>query len=280
MAVDLHTHSRYSDGSESPAEIVAAAGAIGLSAVALTDHDILDGVEEARQAAAGLEVDFVPGTELSVEWRGKGMHLLVYWIDADSPLALELETIQRYRVDRNREMVDALNGLGIDITIEELKTEAGQGVIGRPHFAAILVRKGAVATIQDAFDRYLAAGKPAYRPRIRVEAGHAMDLARESGATPVIAHPHTLADDMEEFGHLFHTFRDLGAVGVECYYVEYPPALRDRMAKAVTDIGLVPSGGSDYHGSYKPGIALGSGKGDLVVPDSCLDQLRERRMDP
>jgi len=276
MAVDLHTHSRYSDGSDSPSEIVAKAKSIGLSAVALTDHDVLDGVDEAVEAA-GDDIELVPGAELSVQWEGKGMHLLVYWVDHGSPLADRLAEIQLGRVARNHEMVDALQDLGVDITMAELEAEAEMGVIGRPHFAAILVRKGAAATIKDAFDIYLAAGRPAYRPRARVEASAAMELARESGAVPVIAHPHTLADDAEEFTHLFSGFAELGAVGVECYYVEYPQELRLRIAAAVEDLGLVPTGGSDYHGTYKPGVALGSGNGDLSVPDSCLDRLKERR---
>jgi len=276
MAVDLHTHSRYSDGSDSPAEIVAEAKALGLDAVALTDHDLLDGIDEAVDAA-GTDIELVPGTELSVQWEGKAMHLLAYWVGHDSPLADRLDEIQRGRMARNHEMVEALVGLGIDITMEELEAEAGIGVIGRPHFAAILVRKSAVKTIGEAFDQYLAVGRPAYRPRVRVEAAEAMELTRRSGAVPVVAHPHTLADDADEFSHIFPRFAELGAVGIECYYVEYPRDQRERMAAAVEDLGLVATGGSDYHGTYKPGVALGWGKGDLVVPDSCLERLAERR---
>ena len=276
MAVDLHTHSRYSDGSDSPTEIVTKAKSIGLSAIALTDHDLLDGIDEAAEAA-GTDIEFVPGTELSVQWEGKGMHLLAYWVGHDSPLAEQLDGIQQGRVARNHEMVEALVGLGVDISMEELEEEAGVGVIGRPHFAAILVRRNAADSIGDAFDKYLAAGRPAYRARIRIEATEAMRLARESGAVPVVAHPHTLADGADEFSHLLPKFADLGAVGIECHYVEYPQHLRESMAAAAEDLGLVATGGSDYHGTYKPGIALGSGKGDLRVPDSCLERLAERR---
>lgn len=276
MPVDLHTHSRYSDGSDSPTAIVEQARAAGLSAVALTDHDLLDGIDEAAEAA-GTGITLIPGTELSVGWQGKGMHLLVYWLVPGSPLADRLEDIRRGRATRNVEMVEALVDLGIDITLAELEEEAGDGVVGRPHFAALLVRKGAATSIQDAFDAYLAAGRPAYRPRVRLEAGEAMRLARDSNALPVIAHPHTLADDEDGFTRLFPLFKDLGAVGIECFYVEYAQTLRERMAAAVDDLGLVPTGGSDYHGSYKPGIALGTGKGDLRVPDWCLERLEARR---
>ena len=278
MAVDLHTHSRYSDGSDSPAELVRRAQATGLAAVALTDHDILDGNPEALAAANDIVV--VPGAEISVEWEGRAMHLLAYWTEEDSPLGAKLEEIRIGRDRRNREMVEALRDLGIEITLAELTEEAGVGVVGRPHFAAILVRMGVVGTLSDAFDQYLATGRPAYRPRARVEAAEAIELARVSGAVPVVAHPHTLADDREGFTRLFPSFAALGASGVECHYVEYPPALRQSLAGAAADCGLVATGGSDYHGTYKPGISIGVGTGDLVVPDSCLDRLSERRQRP
>jgi len=276
MAVDLHTHSRYSDGSDSPAEIVTKAKALGLSAVALTDHDILDGIDEAVETA-GIDIELVPGTELSVQWEGRGMHLIAYWVETDSPLAGRLTEIQTGRTARNHEMVEALNSLGVELTMEELEAEAGVGVVGRPHFAAVLVRAKAADSISDAFDKYLAAGRPAYRPRNRIEATEIMDLARESGAVPSIAHPHTLADGREGFSELFPQFAELGAVGIECHYPEYPPEMRESLAKTVDELGLVPTGGSDYHGTYKPDISLGIGKGDLSVPDSCLERLAERR---
>jgi len=276
MAVDLHTHSRYSDGSDTPTEIVTGAKSIGLSAIALTDHDLLDGIDEAARAA-GTDIEFVPGTELSVQWEDKAMHLLAYWVGHDSPLAGRLDGIRQGRMARNHEMVEALVGLGVDISMEELEDEAGVGVIGRPHFAAILVRKKAADTIGDAFDKYLATGRPAYRARSRIEATEAIGLAQESGAVSVVAHPHTLADGADEFSHLLPRFAELGVVGIECHYVEYPQYLRENMAAAAEDLGLVATGGSDYHGTYKLGIALGSGKGDLRVPDSCLERLAERR---
>ncbi len=276
MAVDLHTHSRYSDGSDTPTEIVTKAKSIGLRAIALTDHDLLDGIDEAAEAA-GTDIEFVPGTELSVQWEGKAMHLLAYWVGHDSPLAGQLDRIRQGRMARNHEMVEALTGLGVDISMEELEEEAGVGVIGRPHFAVILVRKKAADNIGDAFDKYLATGRPAYRARTRIEAAEAIRLARESGAVSVVAHPHTLADGADEFSHLLPRFAELGVVGIECHYVEYPQYLRENMAAAAEDLGLVATGGSDYHGTYKLGIALGSGKGDLRVPDSCLERLAERR---
>ncbi len=276
MAVDLHTHSHYSDGSDSPAELVGHGVAAGLSALALTDHDLLDGISEAQQAAGG-KIELVPGTEISVDWRSRAMHLLAYWVEEDSPLAMRLEEVRQGRAERNREMAVALADMGIDITMEEVETEAKKGVVGRPHFAGVLMKKGIVESIGAAFDEYLAAGRPAYRPRIRIEAAEAVNLAWDSGAVPVVAHPHTLADFKDDFDRLFPALADLGAAGVECHYVEYPQSTRDRTAAIAESAGLVATGGSDYHGTYKPGIAVGKGAGDLRVPDSALEGLRSRR---
>lgn len=276
MAVDLHTHSHYSDGSDSPAELVAHGIAAGLNALALTDHDLLDGIAEAREAAA-TDIELVPGTEISVDWRGRTMHLLAYWVESASPLGKRLEEVRRGRSDRNLEMVQALVDIGVDITIGDVESEARIGIVGRPHFAAVLVHKGVVESIGQAFDRYLAAGRPAYRPRVRVAAAEAIDLTWESGAVPVVAHPHTLAEEASEFGRLFPTLADLGAAGVECHYAEYPQETRDRTAALAESAGLVATGGSDYHGTYKPGISVGAGTGDLRVPDSALEGLADRR---
>lgn len=276
MAVDLHTHSRLSDGGVMPAVIVEMAIRRGLTTIALTDHDLIDGIPEARAAAEG-RIGFVPGVELSVQWEGRGMHLLAYWVEEETPLADRLAEIQEGRRIRNLEIVDVLQTLGIDVTLAEVEEEAEIGVIGRPHFAGVLVRKGVVATIGEAFDQYLANGRPAYRPRKRVSASEMVELARDSGAVTSVAHPHTLADSREEFGTLFPRFAALGIDGVECHYVEYPPEQRLRLSRMADEAGLVPTGGSDYHERYKAGIEVGIGRGDLAVPDEVVERLDERR---
>lgn len=275
MAVDLHTHSTMSDGSDPPTRVVELAIDLGLTALALTDHDGLGGIDAAAEAADG-HLDFIPGVELSVGLDERAAHLLAYWIAPGTPLAETLDAIQRNRVERNHEMVAALVDLGIDITHEELEAEAKEGVIGRPHIAAVLVRKGVVESIAQAFDEYLAAGRPAYRGRLRLGIEEAIGLTKASGAVAVIAHPHTIADDAESFGELFERLASLGIEGVECYYSEYDDGLRQRLATHARSLGMVPTGGSDYHGTYKPTISLGIGKGDLVVPDSVVPELRDR----
>lgn len=278
VAVDLHTHSRMSDGSATPADIVAMAAARRLGGLALTDHDTLDGLEEAATAAASAGIRFVPGVELSVRWGGRAMHLLSYWIEpGPGPLQDRLAELRDGRDLRNAQIVDALQGLGIDITVGEVAAQAGAGSVGRPHIAAVLMGKGVVSSIAEAFDAYLAEGRPAYRPRMRLDAGDAVRLTKASGGSAVVAHPHTVADAADGFATALEAFRSLGIDGVECYYGEYTPEIRRRLAATADRIGLIPTGGSDYHGTYKPGLEVGVGRGDLLVPDAVLEALEATR---
>ena len=278
MAVDLHTHSTCSDGSQPPDAIVAAALAAGLRAVALTDHDNLDGIAAARRAADRAGVDLVAGTELSCTWPHGGFHLLVYFLEPrPGPLQDRLEEIRTGRSGRNTRIVGKLRDLGIDISLAEVVGQAGGEVVGRPHFARVLVRKGVVSTIGEAFDRFLASGRPAYVDRFRLAPAEAITLARASGAVPVVAHPHTLALEAADLARAAHDLAGQGLMGWESYYAEYLPEVREAMARIARRAGLVPTGGSDYHGSYKPGIEIGTGRGDMVVPDEAYTGLLEAR---
>jgi hypothetical protein len=277
MAIDLHSHSTASDGSESPAEVVRTALELGLTALALTDHDTQEGLEEARQAAGSTGLELIPGTELSLEYPKGGMHLIVLWLEPGTgPLQDRLQALQDGRTGRNSIILEALTELGMPITIEEVELEAGGGSVGRPHLAAVMMQKGYVESIQEAFDSWLATGKPAYRGRPRLMPEEAIGLARESGAVPILAHPHTLnIDRAPEMADLLKRLRGAGLIGLEAQYSVYQQHERDGYAHLASRFGLVPSGGSDYHGSYKPGLALGSGYGDLVVPESTLEELRK-----
>jgi predicted metal-dependent phosphoesterase TrpH len=281
VPVDLHLHSTNSDGTSTPEEIVQAAVSVGLSAIALTDHDNLDGIPAARTAAGSAGLGFIPGTELSVGWEGSAMHLLVYFLEPEpGPLQDRLSGIRDGRTTRNHEIIAALQDLGIDISYDEVATEATGASIGRPHIAAVLVAKGVVADIPAAFDRLLAAGRPAYRPRLRLEASEAITLARASGAVPVIAHPHTLGIPKGGYRDAFRDLVEQGLGGIEAYYGEYRPELRRHLAQLCDDLGIVATGGSDYHGSYKPDLSVGTGRGDLRVPDETVDKLIEERNGP
>ncbi len=275
MAVDLHLHSVFSDGSETPQAIVDRAARAGLTAIALTDHDTLDGVTEAAAAARKAGLVFVPGAELSVQWKTGPMHLLVYYLEPGSgPLQDRLAEIQAGRVHRNEQIADRLGGLGIEVSLEEVETEASGRGVGRPHFAAVLMRKGYVASMGEAFDRYLAAGRPGYVNRERLGAADAIILARASGAVPVIAHPHTLGITAADFRAAFEHLVTVGLGGIEAYYGEYRPEMRRHLAGVCRRLGIAATGGSDFHGAYKPGLEVGSGHGDLAVPDEALDELR------
>jgi predicted metal-dependent phosphoesterase TrpH len=248
----------------------------GLSAIALTDHDTLEGIAEANEEAAAAGIELIPGTELSLAWSRGGMHLVVLFLTPGrGHLQDRLGTLQEGRSQRNARMVSRLGELGFDISPEELAAEAGGGQAGRPHIAAIMVRKGYVADITAAFEQWLAAGRPAYLERDRLSPEEAISLARMEGGVPILAHPHTLGlDNAGEVETLLERLTAAGLIGLESYCSAYSSEEADGYAKLARRFGLIPSGGSDYHGTYKAGIALGAGKGDLVVSDSVLKELR------
>jgi hypothetical protein len=276
MAIDLHTHSTASDGSDTPSQLVRRAAEIGLSAVALTDHDTLEGIEEATAAAALTPLRLIPGVELSLEWSQGGMHLIVLFLGPGrGPLRDRLAGLQAGRDERNQKMVELLNSLGVSIEYEDVLTEAGGGSVGRPHIAAVMARHGHVDDIAAAFDLWLGKGKPAYVGRRRLLPEEAIGLARMEGAVPILAHPHTMGiDTAEDMATTLRRLRAAGLIGLECHYPLYSPDERLEYVELARRFDLVPSGGSDYHGRYKVGIDLGFGKGDLMVPDSVLEELR------
>ncbi|HUQ40400.1 MAG TPA: PHP domain-containing protein [Acidimicrobiales bacterium] len=274
--IDLHTHTTVSDGSDPPAAIPGLAAAAGCTAVALTDHDSLDGLAEARGTAESIGIELVPGCELSCETEGQALHLLVYFVDlGDGPLQDELGRLRDIRDERNRRMVEALVGLGLPVTWDELQAEAGGTGAGRPHAAAVLVRKGVVASVQEAFDVWLAKGRPAYVEKERLSPATAIELALASGGVPVLAHPLTLGRG-PDLSSAVDELATLGLVGLEAWYGRYEPEEREMLAGLAGEHGLVATGGSDHHGTYKPDLSVGVGRGDLSVPDQCLEDLRDR----
>lgn len=278
MSVDLHVHTTASDGTVSPAAVVEDALAIGITALAITDHDTQEGISEARAAASGRGVEVIPGAELSLDYDEGGMHLVVLWLETGpGPLQDRLLSLRESRDIRNLAMVERLGHLGMPLEIEEVLLEAGTGSVGRPHIAAVMMRKGYVPDIRTAFDLWLARGRPAYVSRPRLAPENAIELARESGAVPVLAHPHTLgihrANDMSR---LLGPLVEAGLVGLEAEYPLYRRHEREGYTHLARRFGLLPSGGSDFHGMYKPGLHLGIGYGDLRVPDEIAAALRER----
>ena len=276
--IDLHTHSTVSDGSDPPERIPELAAAAGCVAVALTDHDRLDGLAPAAARADELGVRLVPGCELSCQASPGTLHLLAYFLeDGEGPLQAELGRLQEGRGDRNRRLVDRLAELGLPVTLEEVEAEAGGEGVGRPHVAAVLVRKGVVASIQEAFDRWLAKGRPGYVERDRLTVAEAIRLVRGSGGVPVLAHPLSLGLDDGALDGTVGELAGLGLAGLEALYGRYRPEERQALADLAGRHGLVVTGGSDYHGRYKPDLQVGTGRADLRVPDSTIEELLARR---
>jgi 3',5'-nucleoside bisphosphate phosphatase len=274
--IDLHTHSTVSDGSDPPERIPELAAAAGCTAVALTDHDRTDGLEAATARAVSLGVELVRGVEISCEHTGT-MHLLVYFLPAGSgPLQDELARLQGARDSRNRQMADLMARLGLPVTYEEIQAEAGGMGAGRPHIAALLVRKGVVGSIQEAFDVWLAKGRPAYLDKERLAPAVAVGLALASGGVPVLAHPLSLGLAPAATASVVEELVGYGLAGVESFYGRYSVDERAAMAALAEHHRLVATGGSDHHGRYKPDLQVGVGRGDLDVPDSVLDELRDR----
>jgi predicted metal-dependent phosphoesterase TrpH len=277
--IDLHTHSTVSDGSDAPADIPTLAAEAGCTAVALTDHDRLDGVPEAAATAAALGVELVPGCELSCEVSKGTMHVLVYFVEpGEGPLQDELVRLQEARDTRNQRMAAKLAGeLGLPITLEEIEEEAGGRGVGRPHVAAVLVRKGVASSVQDAFDRFLAKGQAGYVDKDRLLPADALHLARASGGVPVLAHPRSLELEPAPLEAAVAELTELGLSGLEAIYGRYDPGQRAGLAALAARLGLAVTGGSDHHGTYKPDLRVGTGRGDLEVPDQALEDLRQRR---
>lgn len=281
--IDLHSHSTASDGSLSPREVVAQAHKAGLTALALTDHDTIEGLDEAILAGQELGLTVIPGVEISIqgdELLGKpaSLHVLGLWVDRRHPgLLAGLTTLQEARARRNPQIVRKFNELGIPLTLEEVATHAGGQLIGRPHFAQALLERGLVRDRGEAFGRYLAAGAQAYVPKYRFPPAEGIALLRAAGGLPVLAHPGLLKLPHFDLESLARRLMGMGLEGLEALYSEHDSATRLGLTRLAARLGLVVSGGSDFHGRAKPEIALGTGRGDLRVPASLLTALLERR---
>ena len=285
VVVDLHTHSDRSDGSEPPASVVAQAAAAGCRAMALTDHDTMAGIPEAAAAARAAGVELVPGCELSclgpapaAGGSAGGAHVLVYFAEDTGPLGDELVSLRHDRARRNHAMVERLQQAGVPVTWDAVLAKAGTAEgVGRPHVAAVLVELGAAEDHQDAFDRWLVPGQPGYVPKARLRPVDVVGLARASGGVAVLAHPLSLRLSPAELDRTVADLAAAGFAGIEAVYARYRPDQRRDLARLARRHDLVPTGGSDAHGAFTPDLSVGSGTGDLAVPDAVLAALAGRR---
>jgi len=278
--IDLHTHSTFSDGSLTPEELAELGARVGLKALALTDHDSTGGLARFDAACRKHGLAGVPGVEISAGVAKGTMHILGYYVDADQP-ALEdvLSRIRNGREIRNQEILQKLNQLGVDLSWEEVAAYAGEEVVGRPHFAQALLAKGAVTSKNDAFDRYLAKGKPAYADRFRLSPADSIASILGAGGIPVLSHPSTLELDAKGLREFMAELKEVGLEGIETYYSEHSSQQVAEYQALARDFRMLKTGGSDFHGDVNPAVRLGVGFGSLHVPDEVADDLRKRKQE-
>ncbi len=273
--IDLHTHSTKSDGSMTPAEVVRHAKEQGLAAIALSDHDSVEGVREAMEEGERVGLEVIPAIEFSTISETE-THILGYGIDAENPALLErLEDVKIVRKKRIEETCEKLNALGFAVTVEEALAIAPSGLVGRAHFAKLLTDKGYTASVREAFDLYLNNGRPAYSGTQLLTAEEAIGLIKTAGGLAFLAHLHLTKKSGEELRRFVGELVSYGLDGLEGYYTDYTPAIQEQVRALAEEYGLLLSGGTDFHAQMKPHIQIGIGLGNLRIPYSVLQTIKD-----
>ena len=272
--LDLHCHSLFSDGLDAPEALAARADELGLSALALTDHDTLEGLPRFLAAQPQVQTRLLTGIELSCRFLGREMHLLGLLFDAgDAAFQARIQELRERRHRRNRSLVARLQDLGIPISLAEVRACAPTDLISRTHFAKFLAAIGVVPTPQEAHRRLIGEGAPAFVAFQELSPREATQWIHEAGGVAIVAHPGRFNGGRFVWDEAMASLRDMGVDGFEAYYGEYGPEEQRRFLELAKRLGMVPSGGSDYHGAMKPGLELGRGRGSLDIPDSVLTAL-------
>jgi predicted metal-dependent phosphoesterase TrpH len=276
--IDLHAHTTHSDGTLRPADLMRLAAESGLRALAVTDHDTTSGWAEAREAGRSYGVELIPGAEITARFPSRAMHLLAYGFDDREPSLVEmLREIRGGRDARNPRIVARLVELGMSVTMDEVRAEAAGEVIGRPHIARVLVRRGYVPDTRAAFQRFLKDGGPAFFPAESVEPGEVIAGVRRAGGAVVVAHPRQLRlGSPAAYDALVKDLAAAGMAGVEVLHPSHDAEHRALFRRTAEAHGLVPSAGSDFHGANKPDVRLGVGDGTYVVEHGTWEALRAR----
>ena len=274
--IDLHIHSTASDGTLSPRQIVELAKSQGLKAIAITDHDTVSGYEEAALVGKELGIEVIPGIEISTKYSGP-IHILGYYINPNSEeLAPVLNWVVEDRDRRNRKMAKLMADDGLPVCYEDMQQRFGN-VIGRPHFGQLLVELGLAKSVNDAFDRFIEKGQKYYMPRSFLSIESCIELICHAGGTAVLAHPFQYRRNDEELRELIEHCMESGLGGIECRYSGYNAQQVEYLENLADEYGLIKTGGSDFHGSNKPHIKLGSGlDNELEVPYNFLETLKDR----
>lgn len=274
--IDLHLHSTYSDGSYPPSEVVKRAHQTQVTALSLTDHDTTDGIAEASEAAAQFGIEVIPGIEISSLHNGRETHILGYFIDHDDHQFQEhLASLRSSRHERIPRIISKLTAMGLAISYEEIKAVAGQGSIGRPHIAQVLIDKHYVRNVDEAFSRYLGEGSTAYVSRTLPDTAEAIRWIRDIGGVASLAHPSWVRNSVRELRVVCDELKSLGLQGVEVFYSTHNRRQTSDYHNMVHHLELLMTGGSDFHGKTKPDIHVGIGRGNLKVPENILEPLRQ-----
>lgn len=277
--IDLHTHSTESDGTLTPQELMQLAADTGLSAIALTDHDTIGGLAKAKPIAESLGIELVPGIELSTDYNGTEVHMLGFYIDDTNPDFLaKLQEFIQSRDIRNEKMAFLLQKEGFDITLEALYKDYPESVITRAHFARYLVEHGFVKDRDTVFRKYLGDNCRCYVPREKITPFEAIDLIRLGGGLSFFAHPVLCHMNHDRLRFFVKSLKEAGLTGMEAIYSMNTPGDERNMKKLAAEFDLLISGGSDFHGENKPYLHLGTGKGNLKIPDNILDAIKVKRV--
>ena len=275
--IDLHSHTTASDGTLSPKELVSLAKTEGIEAIAITDHDTIEGLQEAMEEGKKKGIEVIPGVEISIDHKPGSMHVLGLFLDIKSSKLNEyLIDLQTSRSLRNPEIINKLNEMGLSITMEEVQKISGGGQVGRPHIAAALLKNGHVRSIQQSFDKYLKKGASAYYERRRLTREEAVDMIHSAGGLVILAHPGTLGVNGSSLNILMSELNDVGFDGIEVFYNSHSQVDEDRLMKIVDEFGFLISGGTDFHGDNKPFIKLGIGHGNMAIPYEVLQEMKRQ----
>ncbi len=273
--IDLHVHSTFSDGTLTPTQLVSHAIEMELSAIALTDHDTIDGIEEAVQAGVKNDLEIIPGIELSTFYNNKEIHIVGLYIDyTNESFKKELENLRDVRQNRNLKICEAFHKLGIEISYDDMLKKYGDIVITRAHFADYLLEKGIVGSRNEAFDRYLGDNCPCNIPRKKMTPAQAVALIKSVDGVPILAHPTLYHLGKDAMTQLMNHLCEAGIVGIEGIYSTYTMGEEIEIKNLAKKYNLLISGGSDYHGANKPKLELGIGYGHLCVPYDILEGIK------
>ncbi|MFO7761501.1 MAG: PHP domain-containing protein [Desulfobia sp.] len=273
--IDLHVHTSFSDGTDTPSATVLKASNCGLAAIAITDHDTVAGVKEGVEQGIKSGVEVIPGVELSAVTGGKSIHILGYGLDVEtSGLLKSLGEIQAARNKRNQDIIDKLKNMGIEVSMDELRIYSGEGQTGRPHFARLLHQKNITRNPEEAFRHYLGKEGSAYVPRKILSAGEAISIIQRAGGLAVLAHPLTIDTDRDGLTQLIDELKNFGLAGLEVYYPTHNRETQDRLIKLCRKFHLIITGGSDFHGKNKPNIRMGRVSRNQTIPYKILSNLQ------